>query len=162
MRAKRAAAYLDMGVSKFFQLVKDGRMPRPVRVDGVVTWDRLELDAAYDALKGSTEFNVLSLFCEFCDMSTSELELALERETNPKKRPYYQHAIAQRMSDPEYLGQRRLRQLDRRRREGQPTMTDARPTSDFAPSKPVRERRVSMWDALHEQNNRKKLRPPPE
>jgi predicted DNA-binding transcriptional regulator AlpA len=51
MRADRGAAYLDMGKSKFLELVAQGRLPQPVRIDGVVTWDRLELDAAYEQMK---------------------------------------------------------------------------------------------------------------
>jgi predicted DNA-binding transcriptional regulator AlpA len=69
MRAERAAAYLGMSTSKFFQLVEDGRMPRPVRIDGMVTWDRLELDAAYESLKDqsdpeSTRRNTLDVLLE--------------------------------------------------------------------------------------------------
>lgn len=52
MRADRAAAYLDMSLSKFLKLVEDGRMPQPTRIDGMVSWDRLDLDVAYDKLKG--------------------------------------------------------------------------------------------------------------
>lgn len=51
MRGDRAAAYLDMSPSNFLQLVEDGLMPRPVKIRGVVTWDRLELDAAYENFK---------------------------------------------------------------------------------------------------------------
>jgi predicted DNA-binding transcriptional regulator AlpA len=50
-RADRACAYLGMGKSKFLDLVAKGRLPKPVRIDGMTTWDRLELDAAYDAMK---------------------------------------------------------------------------------------------------------------
>jgi predicted DNA-binding transcriptional regulator AlpA len=48
MRADRAAAYLGLSTSKFLDLVKEGRMPKPVHIDGVTSWDRFELDAAYD------------------------------------------------------------------------------------------------------------------
>jgi predicted DNA-binding transcriptional regulator AlpA len=51
MRAERAAAYLDIGRSKFHQLVAQGALPRPVRIGGIPTWDRLELDAAYEGMK---------------------------------------------------------------------------------------------------------------
>jgi predicted DNA-binding transcriptional regulator AlpA len=50
-RAARAAAYLAMGKSKFLELVDEGRLPQPVRIDGITTWDRLELDAAYERMK---------------------------------------------------------------------------------------------------------------
>jgi hypothetical protein len=32
-------------------MVKEGRMPRPKRVDGRVVWDLRKLDAAFDALE---------------------------------------------------------------------------------------------------------------
>ncbi|MDH2402411.1 XRE family transcriptional regulator [Bradyrhizobium sp. SSUT18] len=53
MRRADAAAYIGVGVSKFDQLVADGRMPQPKRVDNCVIWDRDELDAAFDDLGGS-------------------------------------------------------------------------------------------------------------
>jgi predicted DNA-binding transcriptional regulator AlpA len=51
MRADRAAAYLAMSQSKFLALVEEGRMPPPIPIDGMVTWDRFELDAAYEEFK---------------------------------------------------------------------------------------------------------------
>ena len=51
MRAPRAAAYLDMGKSKFLQLVSEGRLPQPVRIDGITAWDRFDLDAAFEQFK---------------------------------------------------------------------------------------------------------------
>lgn len=50
MRAPDAALYIGIGKSKFFELVEVGRLPKPVRIDGCVVWDRLALDAAFDAL----------------------------------------------------------------------------------------------------------------
>lgn len=50
-----AAAYVGLGETKFDELVKDGRMPRPKRIDGRVVWDRLALDAAFDALPDDGE-----------------------------------------------------------------------------------------------------------
>src|SRR5262245_57994574 len=51
MRADRGARYLDMSKSKFLDLVERGKLPKPVRIDGVVVWDRLELEAAFEQLK---------------------------------------------------------------------------------------------------------------
>ncbi len=52
LRADRAAAYLGaMSTSKFLALVDAGRLPQPVRIDGMTMWDRLELDAAFETLK---------------------------------------------------------------------------------------------------------------
>lgn len=50
-----AAAYLNLSPGKFDQLVEDGRMPPPKRVDGRKIWDRLALDTAFDALPDDGE-----------------------------------------------------------------------------------------------------------
>ncbi|HZN29085.1 MAG TPA: hypothetical protein VFB88_06955, partial [Xanthobacteraceae bacterium] len=59
MRAQRAAAYLDMSMSKFLKLVDEGRMPQPVRIDAIVTWDRFELDEAFECFKGAAPGDTL-------------------------------------------------------------------------------------------------------
>jgi predicted DNA-binding transcriptional regulator AlpA len=51
MRADRAAAYLDISPTSFFRLVEDGVLPKPTKIRGIVTWDRHDLDAAYEDLK---------------------------------------------------------------------------------------------------------------
>jgi predicted DNA-binding transcriptional regulator AlpA len=51
MRSPEAAAYLGMGETKFRALVEAGRLPRPATVDGMVIWDRFDLDGAFDELK---------------------------------------------------------------------------------------------------------------
>jgi predicted DNA-binding transcriptional regulator AlpA len=45
-----AAAYIGIGASKFDEMVRDGRMPRPKRIDGRTVWSRPALDAAFAAL----------------------------------------------------------------------------------------------------------------
>jgi excisionase family DNA binding protein len=47
---EQAAEYIGVGVSKFDEMVKDGRMPRPKRIDGRIVWDLRKLDTAFDAL----------------------------------------------------------------------------------------------------------------
>jgi len=44
------AEYIGVGVTKFDEMVGDGRMPRPKRIDGRKVWDRVKLDEAFDAL----------------------------------------------------------------------------------------------------------------
>ena len=51
---EQAAAYVGISPSFFDMLVKDGRMPGPKRVNSRVVWDRLKLDAAFEAL-GETD-----------------------------------------------------------------------------------------------------------
>jgi predicted DNA-binding transcriptional regulator AlpA len=46
----QAAEYIGIGVSKFDELVADGRMPKPKRIDSRTVWDREQLDDAFAAL----------------------------------------------------------------------------------------------------------------
>lgn len=39
----------------FLELVTRGRLPKPVRIDGITSWDRFDLDAAYESMKGQEE-----------------------------------------------------------------------------------------------------------
>lgn len=51
LRRDEAAQYVAVSPGKFDQLVSDGRMPKPIHVDGCVIWDVRDLDLAFDALK---------------------------------------------------------------------------------------------------------------
>lgn len=53
LRRTAAAVYVGVGPSKFDEMVKDGRMPRPKHIDGCVIWDIRQLDLAFDALTDS-------------------------------------------------------------------------------------------------------------
>jgi predicted DNA-binding transcriptional regulator AlpA len=46
----KSAEYIGVSATKFDQMVADGRMPKPKRIDGRVVWDRLQLDTAFAAL----------------------------------------------------------------------------------------------------------------
>ena len=46
----QAAEYIGIGPTKFDEMVEDGRMPRPKRIDGRTVWDRIKLDEAFAAL----------------------------------------------------------------------------------------------------------------
>jgi hypothetical protein len=46
----QAAEYIGVGVTKFDEMVDDGRMPKPKRIDGRNVWDRIQLDEAFAAL----------------------------------------------------------------------------------------------------------------
>ena len=52
----QAAEYIGVGVTKFDEMVADGRMPKAKRIDGRTVWDRMQLDAAFTAIDG-TEAN---------------------------------------------------------------------------------------------------------
>jgi predicted DNA-binding transcriptional regulator AlpA len=45
-----AAAYIGISPSLFDIMVKDGRMPKPKRINARTVWDRKRLDDAFDAL----------------------------------------------------------------------------------------------------------------
>jgi predicted DNA-binding transcriptional regulator AlpA len=45
-----AARYIGVGPTKFDELVADGRMPKPKRIDSRVVWDRIKLDAYFTEL----------------------------------------------------------------------------------------------------------------
>jgi predicted DNA-binding transcriptional regulator AlpA len=46
----QAAGYVGVSPSLFDQMVADGRMPRPKRINARTVWDRVQLDAAFAAL----------------------------------------------------------------------------------------------------------------
>jgi predicted DNA-binding transcriptional regulator AlpA len=54
-----AARYIGVGATKFDEMVADGRMPRPKRVDGRVIWDRLRIEAAFSDLPDDIRANPL-------------------------------------------------------------------------------------------------------
>jgi predicted DNA-binding transcriptional regulator AlpA len=45
-----AATYIGVSPSLFDEMVKDGRMPGPKRINSRNVWDRLALDRAFEAL----------------------------------------------------------------------------------------------------------------
>ncbi len=56
---EEAARWIGVGTTKFDEMVSDGRMPRPKRVDGRVIWDRIALDSAFSDLPDDGGINVL-------------------------------------------------------------------------------------------------------
>jgi predicted DNA-binding transcriptional regulator AlpA len=48
-----AAQYVGVGTSKFDEMVEDGRMPKPKRIDSRTIWDLKKLDRFFDALDES-------------------------------------------------------------------------------------------------------------
>lgn len=44
-----AAMYIGISASKFDELVRDGRLPGPKRIDGRKLWDVLALDLAFNS-----------------------------------------------------------------------------------------------------------------
>jgi hypothetical protein len=59
-----AAAYIGISPTKFDEMVKDGRMLKPKRVDTRNIWDRVRLDIAFNALPGD-EIDEANLWDEF-------------------------------------------------------------------------------------------------
>ena len=50
LRREMAAGYVGISPSLFDVWVSKGLMPQPKHQDGVVVWDRIRLDAAFEAL----------------------------------------------------------------------------------------------------------------
>jgi predicted DNA-binding transcriptional regulator AlpA len=46
----QAAAYIGVSPTLFDEMIDDGRMPQPIRINSRVLWDRLQLDDAFAAL----------------------------------------------------------------------------------------------------------------
>lgn len=53
LRAERAAAALDVGLTTFLTWVKDGKMPKPIRIGGCALYDFEAVRNAWEALKES-------------------------------------------------------------------------------------------------------------
>jgi predicted DNA-binding transcriptional regulator AlpA len=53
-----AAMYVGISPSKFDELVVDGRMPQPRRIDGRKVWDVRAIDLAFDELPCDDSANV--------------------------------------------------------------------------------------------------------
>jgi hypothetical protein len=51
----QSAEYVGVSPTKFDELVDDGRMPKPKRIDGRRLWDVRALDRAFDRLDGEAE-----------------------------------------------------------------------------------------------------------
>jgi excisionase family DNA binding protein len=50
-----AADYIGVSVTKFLEMVGDGRMPKPKEIDRRRVWDIRRLDASFDALEGDDD-----------------------------------------------------------------------------------------------------------
>nr|WP_027487497.1 hypothetical protein [Allorhizobium undicola] len=55
----QAAAYAGVGVSKFDEMVDDGRMPQPRKIDSRRVWDVRQIDIALDALPSEGNSSLL-------------------------------------------------------------------------------------------------------
>lgn len=52
---RASAAYVGLSATKFDELVCDGRMPKPKKIDRRRAWDIRALDSAIDALPGGED-----------------------------------------------------------------------------------------------------------
>jgi predicted DNA-binding transcriptional regulator AlpA len=55
MNRTEAAAYIGVSPSKFDEMVRDGRMPPPKRIDTRCVWDSRQLSSAFDKLPGGAD-----------------------------------------------------------------------------------------------------------
>jgi predicted DNA-binding transcriptional regulator AlpA len=52
-----SAGHIGVSPSLFDQMVEDGRMPQPLRINSRVVWDRKDLDEAFEGLKDEPQTN---------------------------------------------------------------------------------------------------------
>jgi len=57
LRREEAAEYIAVSPSKFDQLVKDGRMPKPKNIDARKVWDLWAIDLAFTSLSSEPDAN---------------------------------------------------------------------------------------------------------
>lgn len=59
LRREAAAEFVSLSPSKFDSLVADGRMPKPMHIDGVTCWDVEQLRIAWQQIRdqGTGEAN---------------------------------------------------------------------------------------------------------
>lgn len=50
-----SAAYIGVSAGKFDQMVVDGRMPKPRKIDSRRVWDRHDLDKAFSGLPSNDD-----------------------------------------------------------------------------------------------------------
>jgi predicted DNA-binding transcriptional regulator AlpA len=53
----QAAAYVGISASLFDEMVADGRMPKPIRINARAVWDRFKVDEAFGLLSHDDEPN---------------------------------------------------------------------------------------------------------
>ncbi len=53
----QSAIYVGVGATLFDQMVEDGRMPSPKRINSKTIWDRLALDEAFTGLPSDEDAN---------------------------------------------------------------------------------------------------------
>ena len=54
---RQSARYVGVGTTVFDEMVADGRMPAPKRVNSLSIWDRLQLDEGIEALPCAKDTN---------------------------------------------------------------------------------------------------------
>lgn len=56
-----AARYVGVGATLFDEMVSDGRMPKPIKVNTRSIWDRIEIDSAFSDLNTSQDTNPIDI-----------------------------------------------------------------------------------------------------
>lgn len=86
-RAERAAAYLSISKAAFLRLVGEGELPPPVRIHGIVSWDRLDLDAAYENWKGREAGNTMHRLLRTTKVRPSQISVSKKNGSKPSTLP---------------------------------------------------------------------------
>jgi len=61
---EEAAAFIGVSLTKFLEMVEDGRMPGPKKIDGRSVWSVRKLTLAFEALPDSGGGNSWEAICE--------------------------------------------------------------------------------------------------
>lgn len=81
-----AAAYIDVSPTKFDEMVKDGRMPKPKQIDTRRVWSRIEIEQAFARLPGGAEDEQEDDEWDFSLGTPAQAELRKARELTPWER----------------------------------------------------------------------------
>lgn len=55
LRLEPAARYVAVSPSTFLRLMGEGKLPQPIKLGGIVVWDRLELDSVVENWKAARD-----------------------------------------------------------------------------------------------------------
>ena len=110
-----AAAYIGVSATLFDQMVSDGRMPLPKRVNSRKIWDRHEIDRHFDALEPGGDggqwdvqaFAVRDYEPAACANTCPKLHVEMPRtaeEWAEKTRQWRENVVASRLQSRELIG----------------------------------------------------------
>ena len=83
-----AAAFIDVSPSKFDEMVRDGRMPKPKQIDARRVWSRVAIERAFEALPGDEDEQEIE-FEAWAAQPTKSPRPALAVQPAPESNDYW-------------------------------------------------------------------------